>query len=163
MTEAVCGIDDARAARGEMIVALARSWIGTPYRHQASCRGSGADCLGLVRGVWRDLFGEEPETVPPYRSDWSETGEEEVLIAAAERHLIPVGIASALPGDVLVMRMLEQGLAKHAGILARAAEGYPTLIHAYSGHGVVESPLTPAWLRRVAAAFRFPETRWETR
>ena len=36
------------------IVDLARGWIGTPYLHQASCRGIGCDCLGLVRGVWRD-------------------------------------------------------------------------------------------------------------
>ena len=35
--------------------------------------------------------------------------------------------------------------------------GHPTLIHAYSGHGVVESPLTPAWSRRIAGVFRFPE------
>ena len=28
-------------------------WIGTPYRHQASLKGVGCDCLGLVRGVWR--------------------------------------------------------------------------------------------------------------
>ena len=35
------------------IVRLARSWIGTPYHHQASVRGVGTDCIGLVRGVWR--------------------------------------------------------------------------------------------------------------
>ena len=39
------------------IVAAARGWLGTPYRHQASVRGEGADCLGLVRGVWRELIG----------------------------------------------------------------------------------------------------------
>ena len=37
----------------EQIVAAARGWVGTPYRHQASLKGIGADCLGLVRGVWR--------------------------------------------------------------------------------------------------------------
>ena len=46
-------------------VAAARLWTGTPYHHQASLRGVGCDCLGLVRGVWRDLYGAEPETVPP--------------------------------------------------------------------------------------------------
>lgn len=33
------------------IVARARAWIGTPYEHQASCRGAGTDCLGLLRGL----------------------------------------------------------------------------------------------------------------
>ncbi len=48
------------------VVAAARNWLGTPYRHQASVKGVGADCLGLVRGVWREVAGEEPETVPAY-------------------------------------------------------------------------------------------------
>lgn len=51
------------------IVAEARGWIGTPYRHQASLKGVGCDCLGLVRGVWRNCIGDEPETPPPYAPD----------------------------------------------------------------------------------------------
>ena len=46
------------------IVREARTWLGTPYLHQASVRGAGCDCLGLVRGVWRALYGREPEAVP---------------------------------------------------------------------------------------------------
>ena len=37
----------------------ARAWLGTPYRHQASVKGVGADCLGLVRGLWREVAGAE--------------------------------------------------------------------------------------------------------
>lgn len=33
------------------IVNAARSWLGTPYHHQASLRGVGCDCLGLIRGL----------------------------------------------------------------------------------------------------------------
>lgn len=142
--------------QGELIVSAARLWIGTPYRHQASCRGAGADCLGLLRGVWRELKGVEPETTPPYTPDWAEAGTAEQLLDAARRNLIPLRRAEALPGDVLVLRMIDAGVAKHIGILAQAVRGHRTLIHAYSGHGVVESPLTPAWLRRVAGAFRIP-------
>lgn len=49
------------------VVAEAMDWIGTPYRHQASRKGVGCDCLGLVRGVWRALYGREPEAPGPYR------------------------------------------------------------------------------------------------
>jgi NlpC/P60 family putative phage cell wall peptidase len=146
-------------AYGEQIVALARGWIGTPYEHQASCRGAGADCLGLLRGIWRQLFGTEPETVPPYTPDWSEPDRAERLLEAAQRNLWQIVPAEASPGDVLLFRVTERGVAKHVGILARAAAGHPTLIHAYSGHGVVESPLTPAWVRRIAGAFRIPDRR----
>lgn len=51
------------------VLAAARDWIGTPYRHQASVKGEGADCLGLVRGLWREMLGEEPEHPPAYGSD----------------------------------------------------------------------------------------------
>jgi NlpC/P60 family putative phage cell wall peptidase len=144
---------------GEEIVALARGWIGTPYRHQSSCRGAGTDCLGLLRGLWREMLGEEPEPVPAYTSDWSEPARSEDLLAAAGRHLAAVEAADARPGDVVVLRMVEGGVAKHVGVLARSPMGHPTLIHAYSGHGVLESPLTPAWARRIAGVFRFPDRR----
>jgi NlpC/P60 family putative phage cell wall peptidase len=141
---------------GRQVVALARTWVGTPYLHQGSCRGAGADCLGLVRGVWRELYGAEPESVPPYTADWSELGEEERLLLAAHRHLEPVPVHLVKPGDVLVLRMSDAGLAKHLGIRASDTFGSGTLIHAYSGRGVVESPFSKTWVRRVAGSFRFP-------
>ena len=49
----------------------ARGWVGTPYRHQASLKGEGADCLGLIRGVWREVVGPEPEVLPPYSPDFN--------------------------------------------------------------------------------------------
>ncbi|EDZ47445.1 conserved hypothetical protein [Rhodobacterales bacterium Y4I] len=33
----------------------------------------------------------------------------------------------------------------------------PSFIHAYAGHGVVESPLSPPWQRRIVARFHFPK------
>src|SRR4051812_1881115 len=68
------------------IVAEARAWIGTRYRHQASLKGVGCDCLGLVRGVWRACIGEEPERPPPYAPDWAEAKGEDTLADAAFRH-----------------------------------------------------------------------------
>ena len=154
-----------RAARcveglpGAAVVAAARVWIGTPYQHQASCRGAGTDCLGLLRGLWRELLGAEPEAPPAYTPDWSEPARREDLLAAARRHLLPVARDAARVGDIALLRMADGSVAKHVGILARSDRGYATLIHAYSGYGVVESPLTPAWSRRIAAVFRFPDRR----
>lgn len=134
----------------------ARAWLGTPYVHQASLRGSGADCLGLIRGVWRDLYGAEPETPPAYTADWAECGPAEVLMGAAMRHLTPVDPGGAwLPGQVLLFRMRQGAIAKHLGILSQAGEA-PRFLHAYTSHGVIESPLTPPWRSRIVARFRFP-------
>ncbi|MBY6199849.1 C40 family peptidase [Maritalea mobilis] len=139
------------------IVTAARGWLGTPYLHQASCRGAGTDCLGLILGLWRDRFGALPEPVPGYTQDWSEAGREERLWQAARRHMTEKPAAEAAPGDVLLFRMRAGCVAKHMGVQAEAAPGRASFIHAWSGHGVVETRLTGPWARRVVARFAFPE------
>ena len=154
MTAAPCSADAARRAR---IAAAAERWIGTPYRHQASCRGAGADCLGLVRGVWREVVGREPERPPAYTPDWSEAGREERLLEGARRWLREIPVESAGVGDVLLFRMRAEGVAKHLGVVVGAGPGGPRMVHAYSGRGVVASTVGPSWRRRLAGAFGFPE------
>lgn len=138
------------------IVAIARSWIGTPYRHQASRQYAGTDCLGLLRGVWRALYGSEPEVVPPYTQDWAEPQGDEVLMRAALRYLVPCEPRGLEAGRVLLFRMKRGGIAKHIGICGKAG-AEPTFIHAYSGHSVTESPLSAPWQRKIAAQFAFPK------
>lgn len=140
----------------EKVVALARDWIGTPYIHQASVQGAGADCLGLVRGIWRALYGAEPEPAPAYTPDWGEFGTAELLLAGAARHLEPVAReAEFAVGQVLLFRMRQGAVAKHLGILCETGDA-PRFVHAYTYHGVIESPLTTPWRNRIAARFRFP-------
>ena len=139
---------------GGEVVAEARSWLGTPYRHQASAQGAGCDCLGLLRGVWRGLLGAEPERVPAYSPDWDEVAKDEVLARAAGRWL-DSRAGEMMPGDVILFRMRADAVAKHLGICS-AVGAHPRFIHAYSGHGVVESTLSAPWQRRVAGVFAFP-------
>lgn len=142
------------------ILCEARRWIGTPYRHQGSCRGAGCDCLGLVRGVWRAIHGTEPEAPPPYSRDWAEADARETLLAAARRHMEELSLAEAQPGDVLLFRWRDGAPVKHAGFLSTDLTGTaPAMIHAYEGLSVSESPLVPAWRRRIAAVFAFPGAR----
>lgn len=135
------------------VVAIARAWLGTPYVHQASLKGVGADCLGLVRGLWRELYGAELEPMPPYTPDWGEIGGAELLMGAAGRHFQPASDEG--PGDLLVFRMRGGAVAKHLGIQARNGP-MASFIHAYDRHGVVESPLSGPWRARIAGRFRFP-------
>lgn len=137
------------------IVTEARSWLGTPYVHQASTKGAGADCLGLLRGVWRAVMGVEPEAVPSYSMDWSEPQGEERMWDAARRHLIAKPVKEAAVGDVLLFRMRDRRVAKHVGLVSQI-KPLPQFIHAYSGHGVVENTLSDPWRRRVVACFCFP-------
>ena len=142
--------------RGEAALAEARDWIGTPYVHQASTKGAGTDCLGLVRGVFRALYGGEPAEVPAYTLDWSEPSGDERLWRAAMRYLRPKPMTYAAHGDVLLFRMREGAVAKHLGIQGRVG-AQPSFVHAFSGHAVMESALTAPWARRIVARFEFPE------
>jgi len=141
---------------GDRVVEVARSWLGTPYVHQASVKGCGADCLGLIRGVWREIHGTEPEAPPAYTADWAECGNAEVLLGAAARHLVPVSASAPwVSGQVLLFRMRQGAIAKHLGILSDAGPE-SRFLHAYTYHGVIESPLTLPWQTRIVARFSFP-------
>lgn len=144
---------------GDRALVEARRWLGTPYRHGASLKGVGCDCLGLVRGVWRELYGREAEAPPPYRPDWAEALEGEPLLDGLSRRLREVAVGTARPGDVLVFRMSPDAAAKHCAVASAAGpDGRPErMIHAYWGRAVVESWIGPWWRRRLAAGFRFPE------
>ena len=135
------------------IIAEVRAWIGTPYRHQASLKGAGCDCLGLVRGVWRTLYGDEPEAMPAYAPDWAEARGAESLAQAGMRHLVRLDDARAFaPGDVLLFRYRERYPAKHAAI----AVAPDLMVHAHDGAAVTEVAIAPWWRRRLAYAFAFP-------
>lgn len=135
------------------IIAAAHDWIGTPYRHQATRKGAGCDCLGLVRGVWREIYDKEPTAVPPYTPNWAEETERETLLDAARDWLRPIDNKDARAGDVMLFRMSPKSPCKHLAILS----GPTVMIHAYWGRAVTESHIVPYWSRRWAYSFSFPE------
>lgn len=134
----------------DRIVATARGWIGTPFHHRASVKGAGCDCLGLLRGVWREIYGNEPAELPDYAPDWAFAVKEERLINGLTPYMIPE--AEALPGDVLVFRWRARLPASHLGI----ATAPDRMVHVHAGARVCEVFLGNAWKRRIAAKFTFP-------
>lgn len=140
------------------IVIEARSWIGTPYRHQASLKAVGCDCLGLLRGVWRAVLGPEPEEAPPYAATWAESAPSgaDPLVEAAARHLEPVvtplDAYVPQPGDVLLFAFRAHLPAKHCAI----ATASNAMVHAHEGAAVAEVALTAWWRRHLVSAYRFP-------
>lgn len=137
---------------GEIVAAAARQWLGTPYRHRASTLGAGCDCLGLLRGVWRSLYGAEPIAVPAYRADWRGAGNDRALEQAAQRFLI-AETGDMAAGQVVLFRLGGLQAARHCGIMLSAER----FIHAQEHLGVVEANLTEGWARRVSGRFRFPD------
>jgi NlpC/P60 family putative phage cell wall peptidase len=141
-----------RSADPDRVMTAARAWIGTPYHPQASRLGVGCDCLGLLRGVWRDLVGSELPVLPAYSSDWGEVRAQEVLRDGCAAHMIAAE-DDAQPGDVVLFRMRSWAIAKHAGILVAPDQ----MVHSHSVHGVIAQAITAAWWARAAFVFRFPD------
>lgn len=133
------------------VVAAARVWIGTPYRHQAATLGAGCDCLGLLRGVWRALYGDEPPALPNYRADWRDARHSGELLQLAERLLTTAG-DELLAGQVVLFQLGRTVLPKHCGILVDTTR----FVHAQEGLGVIEGNLTDGWRKRIARQYDFP-------
>lgn len=114
--------------------------------------GIGADCLGLVRGVYQSLYGRTSEEPPAYSSDWCEATGAERLLEAAQRNLCEGEISNPQLGDVLIFRMFRGTLAKHAAILITDT----SFVHATEKCGVVEVPFSHWWRRRLVGVFGFP-------
>lgn len=136
------------------LVEITRCWLGTPYVHQASCRGAGADCLGLVLGVWREALGNAPPLPCDYSPDWQAEAAGARLEAATRQLLLPRD-GDILPGMVLLFRLRPRAPGRHLGI----AMGCEEVVHAASGLGVVAVPLSRPWRRRIVGMFDFPGCR----
>lgn len=140
--------------QNERIVKLASEWIGTPYRHQGYQKQIGCDCLGLIRGIWHELYGVQPDEPQPYAMDWAENSKQERMLDAARAYLgDEIEIEDMHVGCLVLFRWRENAAIKHAGILSAPHQ----FIHAYERIGVTRSALVPSWRRRIAAAFTFPQ------
>jgi NlpC/P60 family putative phage cell wall peptidase len=125
-----------------VIVAHALAWLGTPWVRRAALRGSGADCVGLIRGIVGDVTGREIEA-PAWRDEWSDA-EIEPILAGAEANLVRRPVDDAGPGDVVTFR-IGSTRAAHVGLLTPGG-----VLHASESGGVVRvatlaRPITSAW------------------
>ena len=136
------------------IIASARDWLGTPFHHQASEKHTGCDCLGLLRGVWFDLYGHSVSTALVYDVSWMRHGKD-LLLEALQESLLRVRSTEILPGHVLLFRWRPYWAASHLAI----ATSPDTIIHAQDGCGVCEVSLPISWRNVIAARFEFPDLR----
>ena len=134
------------------IIVATRKWVGTPYRHQASSIGAGCDCLGLLRGVWREIIGNEPMKIPPYKADWRDRQNAGALQMAADNYLLKTDNDLQI-GDVILFKMITSLPPKHCAILVSDN----SFIHAQEQIGVVEAPLSDAWQKHIFATYKFPK------
>lgn len=102
------------------MAAEALRWVGTPFHDQASVRGAGADCKGLLWGVARELTYPEADSVFAtfVTYDLRRRGgvPAQLLKQGLASLFDPVAPGAALePGDVLLLK--HGGVAQHLAIV----------------------------------------------
>lgn len=133
------------------LIAEARSWIGTPWRHQAAIKGVGADCVGFVRGVAEPFVGKVPIAMD-YTTTWQLYRAEPRMYREFAARCEEVPLDRIKPGDILLFGF-GKGPAHHCGYSAPDDR----IIHCYREAGaVVEQDLTDWWQRKLRHAFRVP-------
>lgn len=125
------------------IISTARSYLNTPFHHQARVKGVGIDCAGLLICVARDL-GLQHYDVQGYSRVPSGAEFERHLAANLDR------IMEIEPGCVLLMAFDSDP--QHVAICTSLT----TIIHAhYEVRKCVEHDLDAVWTSRIWAIYRF--------
>ncbi|MFD2234833.1 NlpC/P60 family protein [Phaeospirillum tilakii] len=138
---------DLEASQRAAVVAEARSWLGTPYHERGRVKGAGVDCAMLPAEIYAGLGLIGPQDPGYYPPDWHLHRGVERYLAAVER--VARLVDAPLPGD-LVMYRFGRAFA-HGAIVT----GWPTIIHAVKGLGVIESSGDgPEVAGRVRRAYR---------
>lgn len=143
------------------IVATARTWLGTPWAHQARLRGIGVDCIGLVGEVGCAAGALAPELWREVSERWSGYSRRPsggALRETCAKHLVEVEVWDAQPGDVLLMHFGAEP--QHLAIVSAADRGSLSIIHAYMrARRVVEHRVDATWAARIVAAYALPGVR----
>jgi len=107
------------------VVTCARTWIDTPYQHQARLRTVGVDCAGLVIGVARQLgIVAEDFDVQGY----SPQPDGVSLLAWCDQSMRQIRQDELQPGDVVVVAF--DKAPGHMGICGDYLHGGLSIIHA---------------------------------
>lgn len=132
------------------IVAEARSWVGTPWRHQGRTR-EGVDCAGLIVKVAHGLGVSDFD-----RRDYERIASDESMRETCAEHMTPIELNELAPGDVVVMNLQQQ---RHIAFLGDYTGGRLSLIHALGPKHpsrVAEHRMDLAWRAKIMSAYRFP-------
>lgn len=132
------------------VVTCARTWLHTPYQHQARLKGVGVDCAGLVIGVARELGLIAP--------DWDVQGyarqpDGVSLRGWCDDSMTPIRRDQMQPGDVVLVAF--DAAPGHMGIVADYLHGGLSIIHALgvSARCVIETRLMFSSSMRFVGAY----------
>lgn len=113
----------------QRVVAVAKSWLKTPYHHFARKKGVGVDCGLLLAEVYEEAGICGHINIPYYPEDWYLHHSEEVYLNIVESYAREV--KEPLPGDIALYTWGK--CVSHGAIIER----WPTVIHAFKEENYV--------------------------
>jgi len=141
------------------VVVAGRTWIGTPFHHQARSKGIGVDCAGVIIGVGRELGLVSPDfDIGGYPRVPDGTS----FLRWCDAYMNRVERDAMRPGDAVVVKFDSDP--QHIGLLGDYRHGGLSIIHAAAivsnGRGrVIETRLMFSQAMRFVAAFALPGVR----
>jgi hypothetical protein len=142
--------------QAQTIVTQARTWLGTPFHHQARLKRIGCDCLGLIVGVVDELGLKDKHGQPLAGYDevtYSKEPDGAYLTEKLTALLDEVPFTEAQAGDLALFTVRENP--QHMALLTDY-EGTIGMIHCYApARRVVEHRLDDDWKQRLVKVFRW--------
>jgi len=142
------------------ITACARTYVGSPWRHQGRLKGKAVDCIGLIVGVAKELGFTEALFNEPYgpTPDGHRLAREfearcDIMWKPDPLEPMIVNPNDFQEGDIALMAWKTYPM--HCAFLARGNETW-NIIHSFAQIGrVCEHGYDDVWLARTKAVYRF--------
>ncbi len=138
-----------------MVVAEARSWVGTQWQHQAAVKGVATDCIGLIGGIAVNLHipGGTEWANDPSLKGYGRTPDPAMLIAACDKYLDSADRQELALADILIMRARGVSQPTHFAIVSQIDPPY--IIHSRMLHRVAENRLSTQLEDLVLRVYRY--------
>jgi len=117
------------AEERQRVVEVAQSWLRTPYHHRGAVKGAGTDCGMVLIKVFSEAGLIDDFDPGEYPADWMLHQDGERYLGIVER--FAKRVRQCGPGDVVLFKFGR--CISHGAIVVN----WPTIIHAYHGHGVI--------------------------
>ena len=120
-------MDDREREERERVVAIARTWLRTPYHDHAHIKGAGADCGQLIGAVFEEAGLIKDFSTGYYSPQWYLHRGEEAFLGYVRQWATDIEPEAAGLGDIVVFKVGR--LYAHGALIVDP--GYPRIIHAF--------------------------------
>ena len=126
----------------QKVVAIAHSFLSTPYHHMGMVKGAGVDCLTILALTYHEAGLIPRIAIPHYPPDFMLHRDAEQYMEGLLQYATEVD--TPLPGDIVLWQFGR--CFSHSAIVV----DWPIVIHAYIGRSVtLENAEAATWLTHI--------------